>query len=89
MEREKPGISFVAFILFCVVMFVFSPQMSFPANMPMAGALPMPPPLPTVKCEFHRDFRYTDEGFHQEEGLGWHFEDSHRCIKVHGQTGFG
>lgn len=42
----------------------------------------MPPPLPTVKCEFHRDFRYTDEGIHQDEGLGWHFEDSHRCIKV-------
>eukprot|EP00903_Cladosiphon_okamuranus_P020117 g18473.t2 len=54
--------------------------MSFPANMPLAPLTP-PPPLPTVACEFHRDFSYTDEGFHPD-GLDWHFEDGRRCVKV-------
>eukprot|EP00752_Nemacystus_decipiens_P001653 g1606.t1 len=55
-------------------------MMSFPANMPQIPSAP-PPPLPTVACEFHRDFSYTDEGFHTE-GLAWHFEDSRKCVKV-------
>lgn len=58
-----------------------SVQMSFPAHMPLAAPSTPPPPLPTVACEFRRDFNYTDEGFHQD-GLAWHFEDGHRCVKV-------
>lgn len=69
--------SFRPSLLPCILV---SLQMSFPANMPLVPSTP-PPPLPTVACEFHRDFSYTDEGFHQD-GLEWHFEDSRRCVKV-------
>ncbi|CAM9968476.1 unnamed protein product [Ectocarpus sp. 8 AP-2014] len=53
-------------------------MMNFPGH--VSSAVP-PPPLLAVRCEFHRDFTYTDAGFHQD-GLVWHFEDNHRFVKV-------